>query len=189
MYEVTSDDLCSQAFADAVGTRLGLEEAHSSRGDPVDDSERWTNWCAFSGLWTDERFLTELGPAGPIGTFSLYVYADAGKARDLYRRSSQGVRAEVVPTGSVTEIEGWWEGGWRMQWHEQMGGPSIGIDDLDTVVVHTSFYVQHHNLIIRGSTRAIVPGPMRDEGHRVLIDLDRQLIEEGRRQVTLSTDA
>lgn len=186
MYEVTSDELCSQSAVDAIGAQLSLADVASRAGDPVDDGNKWITWCVMSGLWKDDRFVTELGEAGPTGGVSLEVYADVESAIRRYE-VTRDRRQELVPQSPVTRVDGWWEEGWRIQWYERVDGPSNGRDELDAVVVLVYGGVRHHNLVILVDMRGTVPGPMRDEGYELLSELGDLLIEEARRHVTLST--
>ncbi len=188
MYEVSSDDLCTQATADTIGAQLGLVDMTHAGGDPVEDGESWRTDCVIIGLWRDERFLTELGPAGPTATVTLEVYADVEAAVRRYE-SSRDVRQGLVPQSPMREVDGWWDEGWRIRWYEPLDGASTNHEGLDAVVVLVRGSIRHHNLVIFVGMRGTVPGPMREEGYEVLSNLGDLLIEEARQHVTLSTGA
>src|SRR5690606_26794123 len=142
--------------------------------------------CVVSGSWEDRRFLTELGPAGPIGTVALEVYADVEAAARRYE-VMRDWRQGLVPQSPMSEVDGWRDEGWRIQWYEQVDGASIGRAGLDAVLAVLRGGVRHHNLVILVSMRGTVPGPMRDAGYVVLSELADLLVEEARRHVMLST--
>ena len=191
LYEVTSDQLCTQEAAEAIGAKSGLVDVSYSAFGPGKLADFLMIDCSIRGLWADERFHTR--PIwGPTSSVQVEVYNDVELAIryfDIRRDSQQSnvlLRAQQinVPQPLISEIDGWWDEGWRIQWYEGIDLSRAGLNRLDAVRVFVNGGVRHDNLVIFFETNAPVPSVMWDEGYEALSNLGDLLIEEARRHVS-----